>query len=88
MGRGRGTILGKMVQRFVEGSAVPVMVRVTMENAFSADALDALFEVDPVSGVHFGSPLDLKEGRNNRLDVVEKEFCASAPTGATGGVGR
>jgi len=44
MGRRRGEILGPMVSRFVEGSALPVMVRATMENALSADTLDALFE--------------------------------------------
>jgi IS4 transposase len=33
-----------MVERFVAGSPLPVMVQVTMENAFSADALNALFE--------------------------------------------
>jgi len=33
-----------MVSRFVQGSALPVMVRATMENALSADTLNALFE--------------------------------------------
>jgi IS4 transposase len=44
MGKGRGEILGEAVKRFVDGSALPVMVRATMENALSADAVDALFE--------------------------------------------
>jgi len=44
MGRRRGGILGPMVSRFVQGSALPVMVRATMENAFAAETLDALFE--------------------------------------------
>ena len=41
-GRRRG-ILGPQITRFVEGSALPVMVRAAMENALSPDALDELF---------------------------------------------
>jgi IS4 transposase len=44
MGSGRGGILGPMVKRFVEGSALPVMVQVAMENALSPEALNAVFE--------------------------------------------
>jgi IS4 transposase len=38
------SILGEVTERFVRGSALPVMVRATMENALSAKELDALFE--------------------------------------------
>ena len=44
MGKGRGASLGKMVSRFAQGSALPVMVRATLENALAPDVLDALFE--------------------------------------------
>jgi hypothetical protein len=43
MGKGGGGIPGKMVQRFVQGSALPVMVRATIENALSPEAVDSLF---------------------------------------------
>jgi Transposase DDE domain len=44
MGRRRSEFLGPMVNKFVQGSALPVMVRAAMENALSANALDDLFE--------------------------------------------
>jgi len=44
MGKRRGAGLGEMVSRFAEGSALPVMVRATLENALAPEALNALFE--------------------------------------------